>query len=84
MEKIEADPRDMENPDLDGAPLEDPDLDGAPLLDTSFPGDGERGRGDKMVMKVIKEEPDLDGVPLSEDLDGEPSKSIFFSFKHFW
>ena len=65
----------MDNPDLDGAPLEDPELDGAPLLEASFPMESERG-GDKMIMKVIKDEPDLDGIPLSEDLDGEPSRWI--------
>ena len=73
-EKVE-DPRDRDNSELDGAPLEDPDLDGAPLMEPLFPQDSDKG-GDKMIMKVIKDEPDLDGVPLSEDLDGEPSMLI--------
>ena len=69
-EKVEEVPESL---DLDGAPLEDPDLDGAPLMLPVYPQEEERN-GDKMVMKVIKEESDLDGMPLGEDLDGEPSK----------
>lgn len=67
-EKVEEVPESL---DLDGAPLEDPDLDGAPLMLPVYPQEEERN-GDKMVMKVIKEESDLDGMPLGEDLDGEP------------